>query len=226
MSRRLVDNRNIADIIRDSKDFCKRNYTNSAISVTYGVLFILCFFVFGMEALYGISAADMTKATVDNLVISLMVIASSFGILVLAFLYLTFKMQKIINVTEFQNLLFASTFSQGSEFCVIFNRENILYVDRKAQDIFYEELPFKYYNDMKMSHILDTIGFSDTVKRKFKNAVNKGEKALLSVGRKSATKSKAKKEESRGKAFSSLQITLEPIIRPKGFFVLRGNLTS
>ncbi len=155
MSRRLIDNKNIKKIIKSTKEFTFRAHGITMLRMAYGLTGILALLILSIQALTGVIQADLTKATIDNLAFAVMFIAAAITALTTLFMLLILKLQKIIKISEFQNMVFSSALRDKCDYCIILtSNKDIIYMDEKAQKLFNANNPTQYKN-FSITKIID-----------------------------------------------------------------------
>jgi len=115
----------------------------------------------------------------------------------------------LLLTTEFQNSLFASALGLNNKFCMIIRRNGtIVYIDRMFQEMFPE---FLHQPKRTIDVLLEQGKVSSQDSEKVFNAIERGvfEKVIFEV---------------RGadNRFTKIVMSIEPILRPSGFILLRG----
>ena len=206
MSRRLVDNKNIKKIINRTKEFTLRAHGITILRIVYGLSGILALLILSMQALTGIIHADINKATLDNLAFSIIFIAGALLLLTGFFMCLIWKLQKIVTVAEFQNMLFSSVIRDKYDYCIVLTEEKeIIYMDKGAQKFFDADTAEKYKN-FSLEKILNTD--DQEILTNFLQAIKDKTSFKLS-------------HYTQGHQFSAL---LEPINLTQGFLLLRAHI--
>lgn len=138
-------------------------------------------------------------------------------LLLLAFIggsgwYVVVSMQHsrdLLMATEFQNALFASALGLHNKFCMIIRRNgNIIYLDRLFQDMFPD---FMRQQTRSIDALLEQGRVSQSDSEKIYSAIERGvyEKVIFDI----------RGGDSR---FTKVVMSIEPILRPSGFILLRG----
>lgn len=115
----------------------------------------------------------------------------------------------LVLTTEFQNALFASALGINNKFCLIIKRDgNIIYLDRAFQDMF---PGFVNTSRRTIDVLLDHAKVSQEDSAKIFTAVERGiyDKVVFNV------------RDANG-LFHRIIMSIEPILRPSGFILLRG----
>jgi two-component system, cell cycle sensor histidine kinase and response regulator CckA len=115
----------------------------------------------------------------------------------------------LLLATEFQNALFASALGLHNKFCMIIRRNgNIVYLDRKFQEMFPD---FVRYKQRSIDLLLEQGNVSTQDKAKISTAIERGvyEKVIFDI-------------KGTGSNFTKVVMSIEPILRPNGFTLLRG----
>lgn len=115
----------------------------------------------------------------------------------------------LLLATEFQNALFASALGLNNKFCLIIKRDGtIIYLDRSFQDMFPD---FLRQPRRSIDILLEQGRVSREDSAKIFRAVEQGvyEKVIFDI-------------RGAGNQFYKIVMSIEPIIRPTGFTLLRG----
>lgn len=141
-----------------------------------------------------------------------LLIALLFIILGLAGLFVILQTQRnrdLLLTTEFQNALFASALGINNKFCLIIRRDgNVVYVDRSSQTLFPEFLK-------QPKRTIDTLLEQGRViqedRKKIAAAIEEGvyDKVIFNI-------------RANGGEYLKIVMSIEPILRPRGFILLRG----
>jgi len=155
------------------------------------------------------SLSVMANANANNqqaMILLLLVLLGSTG------WYAILQIQRsrdLVLTTEFQNSLFASALGINNKFCLIIRQNGtIVYLDRSFQDLFPDFLK-------QPRRTIDVLLEYEKVSRedsdKIFNAIERGvyDKVIFNV------------RDSKGE-FHRLLMSIEPILRPSGFILLRG----
>lgn len=120
------------------------------------------------------------------------------------------KQQKVINATEFMNALFSSALCRGQKFCCIVRADGeIVYLDRGFQELFPE-----YMEQAKRE--LDLLFSMHDVAAEHRNRLT----SLIANSSDGQVAFSAPTGSNR--ITQSLTVTVEPILRPKGYSLVRG----
>ncbi|WP_232214990.1 hypothetical protein [Neorickettsia helminthoeca] len=145
----------------------------------------------------GILTADLSKYSLDNLAVSMMVMGLIFSLLISAATYLIYRMQRMLVITEFQNLLFASAMRDSTTFYAIISKASILYMDAPCA-----ERVGKGWRKLNMEEFLTKIGLDRS----------QCYDCIRSLDQNKSFSVRCIIDE------KELLITLAPLERPKGFF--------
>lgn len=119
------------------------------------------------------------------------------------------KQQKVLHATEFMNALFASVIGSGSLFCMVVRADGeIMYLNRGTQDM------FPTFLDQPVRH-LDLLLSMHNVPEE-----HRGKIAAL-IAQQNAEKIGVTIEDGEKKS-RAITLSIEPILRPKGFTLIRG----
>jgi two-component system cell cycle sensor histidine kinase/response regulator CckA len=134
------------------------------------------------------------------------------GLLSAAGWYVVVQIQRnhdVVLATEFQNSLFASALGINNKFCMIIRRNGtVVYLDRMFQEMFPE---FLHQTKRTIDVLLEQGKVPKSESEKVFTAIERGvfEKVVFEI---------------RGSdnRFSRIVMSIEPILRPSGFILLRG----
>ncbi len=134
------------------------------------------------------------------------IVVSSLGVYVIIVLQ---RNRDLMLAPEFQNAIFSSALSQSNEFCLIVrNDSTIVYMDRSFQEMF----PSFYKESRRAVDVLLEHGQVSREERKMVfNAIEKRARSKVVFDMVDS-----KKQPHR------IIMSIEPIVRPKGFMLLRG----
>lgn len=198
-SRRLSSNREIYKIINNTRDFYKRSHNLTPIKAMYHLAIALLIALFFTQSLSGVSQASFNHYKLENILTSIRVINFLFIVLVIVTSYLIYKIQRMILVSEFQNLLFSSAMREKSLFCIIFSKSHVVYAD---QNDFFNG--FTKFRDI--SHVLDMLSIEKQQKDEIIQNINKN----------SGYNTQCKKGD------DLIDVEIISMKRPLGFFLIRG----
>ena len=126
--------------------------------------------------------------------------------------YVVFQLQRnhdLLLATEFQNALFSSALGLNNKFCMIMKRDgNIVYLDRSFQNMFPD---FLKQSRRTLDTLLEIGSVSREESDKVYAAIGRGvfEKVIFSI-------------KGSGNEMHKIVMSVEPILRPSGFVLLRG----
>ena len=151
---------------------------------------------------------SVTLMVADRLTIT----SALFVIIGIACWYVSMQMQHnrdLLNATEFQNALFASALGIGHKFCMIVSREGmVVYFDRPFQATFpdYMRQPERTFDlFLSQGHV------GDGDKEKLTTALKQGTYEKIAFNIRCA-----------GGEIRKMSVTVEPILRPSGYMLIRG----
>jgi two-component system, cell cycle sensor histidine kinase and response regulator CckA len=119
------------------------------------------------------------------------------------------RSRDMVLATEFQNSLFASALGINNKFCIIIRRDgNIVYLDRSFQDMFPD---FLKQSRRSIDILLEQGKVSRPDSEKIYSAIERGvyEKVIFDI-------------RGSGNVYHKIVMSIEPILRPSGFILLRG----
>lgn len=199
--RRLVSSQEIYSIMRNAKDFYKRSHILSPIKIVYWLSIILVGAFFSIQCFSGLISADITKYKLDNLITSTIIINLFFIALVITATYLIYRMQRIVLISEFQNLLFSSAMREKSLFYAIFSQKNVIYTDENFKKFLQVQ-----NNIATTAELLEKMQIDSEQKEQIASKINNKESFTAEC-------------EYKGKRVT---LDLAPLARPQGFFSLKG----
>lgn len=126
--------------------------------------------------------------------------------------YIVIQVQRnhdLLLATEFQNALFAAALGLNNKFCIIIRRDGtIVYLDRSFQDIFPD---FLRQPRRTLDVLLEQGNVSTEEIEKIYSAIGRGvyEKVIYNI-------------RGANKRYFKIVMSIEPIMRPSGFIMLRG----
>ncbi|MDE3016884.1 MAG: PAS domain-containing protein [Pseudomonadota bacterium] len=161
--------------------------------------------VFTMALVVSIS---LTVAVMDKIMLGvlLVILFGSIGWYVIVQLQ---RSRDIVLTTEFQNALFASALGINNKFCIIIKRDgNIVYLDRSFQDMFPDFIKLARRTvDILLEYGRVSREHSDKIYRAIEHGVY--DKVIFDI-------------RTAGGEFHKIVMSIEPIMRPSGFILLRG----
>lgn len=131
------------------------------------------------------------------------------GLILLVFSLQTEKYKTIIERSEFLNALFSSVASEGYKFCIIANKKDgrIVYLNQGFQKLFPEAVAFERRSVGKL-----LLAYK----------VDKAKAKLINAAVKKAAKKTYAVEFNGSEKSSKMKLYIEPIKRPSGFVLIRG----
>jgi len=217
---RFVDRKDKKDLIKKS-DFKPRKHGISLLKIFLAFLIILfaTTFLLGslISDLYDLKTSEVaeTASKVFSIFPSAGNTIAILGVVVLcamavgiAAVYFIYRIRETVMETEFQNMVFANCMRINSDFCLIINNEKkALYSDYNFIQAF---ASFGEDNTDSFDRLLASQGFSPEDEKSFKGAIQAGEPAVIPFVLKSDDSTK------------SMEVTIDPITRPEGFFLIKG----
>ena len=207
MHKRFIDRPNAKQIVSNTEGFRLRTYGS------YVVWVCLSLIILSLAANFIISDADESVFDKDKtlVVADILIAIICMGIAAMIFgaylIYNMIKLKDVINMTEFQAALFASSMRTHTLLCCIVDEnKNVIYADGEAMRLFKNK-----DNDVdKLRDILAYEGLSDGNKAKIDLSVVNGKKEEVSINFKNI----------KGDSIDAI-LVIDPIKRPKGFSVIR-----
>lgn len=200
MSRRFVERKDAVKITQENTDFIRRKHFSSVLWTTY--IFI---------ALLVIAAIGITTVLdeyVENLPIDKNMLL---GIVILVILaaYMSLLIKKVgalVQVTEFQNMVFSSATKVGSLFCFILNTNHrIIYADESHKDVIAVD------HDDTIEQFFETAQLNKKDSTKILSLIENHESDALLI---QVTNNNNEKQK--------IKLTVDPLTRPKGYYIIRG----
>lgn len=206
MAQRFVDRRDRKELIKRSVDFTMRYQGTPIIRIiSYFSVVLLLTFVLLSNLFVKLLLLPDGEAIPEDEIIGILVTTLFLGTTVAMFAtFLVYKVRENITATEFQNLIFASSVRLNSEFCLIVHQSGIgIYFDPNFSKLFSftpesQQDPF--------DKLMASKGFSKSAKDKLMKSLDLGKGVEVPY-----TRNKQK-----------MHVKLDPIDRPKGFFMLRA----
>ncbi|QKX01699.1 response regulator [Wolbachia endosymbiont of Cruorifilaria tuberocauda] len=211
MSKRYIDSKK-----ENRVDFILRNHGMS-LKIS-AVIMILPSII--ISALYFLDTYDCSINIEINMLVS---IFTTFFMI-----YNAKRYRHLLSITEFQNAIFASALNHNTEFCLILHKDDgVIYADAR----FYER--FKEYidNDITLSKILEVGNLSEKDKKALYHALknNSSVQLRIALGKKNRTSNFLLLfdpiPDNHQVALDNnkvLNLSLAPIARPHGYFVLKA----
>ncbi|WP_264683717.1 response regulator [Wolbachia endosymbiont (group B) of Xestia c-nigrum] len=211
MSKRYIDNKK-----ENRVDFILRNYGMSII-----VMAVIMFLPpIAISVLYFSNVYSQHVNIEINLLIS---------ILMTLFVVYNIKRYKyLLNIIEFQNAIFANALNHNTEFCLILHKdEGIIYADAR----FYERFKDHINDDVTLDKILEAGDVSEKDRKSLYHALrnNTSVKVCISLSKKSRISNFLLLSEPIPdnpqiaiNSNKTLNLSLAPIARPNGYFVLKA----
>lgn len=179
-----------------TSDFVNRKRTPSIAQMTFIFLVVT------------IASVAILVSIPDKLVLAVLLIAILAGMGWYVILQLM-RNYDLLLATEFQNALFASALGLNNKFCMIIRRSgNIIYLDRAFQEMFPD---FLSQPQRTIDALLERGKVSRQDTDKIFAAIEHGvyERAVFEI-------------KGADGAFTKIVMSIEPILRPSGFILLRG----
>ncbi len=179
-----------------ARDFVARSRTPTIAQVS---LIVLSAFLIGVSV----------TVSIHNIPALITTLFALFAILGWYVIIQLMRSRDMLLVTEFQNALFASAMGLHNKFCLIIKRDgSIVYIDRSFQDLFPD---FIKYSTRSVDTLLKQgrVGREDA--ERISSAIDKGtyEKVIFDI------------TDAQG-LLHHIILSVEPIMRPSGFTMLRG----
>lgn len=180
-------------------DFVPRSYSRPVRQ--FVVIYLIAIIaIFAVSQFRDVLGGDF----VSNLLVTFIIVGIA--------LFTIFNRQQhndLIMATEFENMLFAAAASLGSNFCMFLKSDGtIVYSNDGTRELF----PRVAYDESRaLDQLLDDGNVSQTDRTRIYSALTSGEKETLIFPITDADNNRI-----------DFILTIEPIKRPRGYFVLRG----
>ncbi|APR98025.1 ATP-binding protein [Wolbachia endosymbiont of Folsomia candida] len=208
MSKRYIDSKK-----ENRVDFILRNYGMS-IAVMAIIMFLPPIVI---SALYFFDIYDQHTNIEINLLVSIL--------MTLFIIYNIKRYRYLLNSIEFQNAIFANALNHNTEFCLILHKdEGIVYADAR----FYERFKDNIDDDVTLGKILEAGGVSEKDKKALYNALknNSSVQICIALSKKNRVSHFLLLFEpipdNPQIATKILNLSLAPVARPHGYFVLKA----
>ncbi len=195
MKKRISDSKNIAN---EDRSFTRRKIKPGILSIA-----IYSIIAFGLVFLAILQIEKFGSIT------TMSIVASIFLLLLIIIIMHMDKVGDVIFSNEFENALFAGAAGIGVEFMLIIKNNNqIVYYNPSCRKYF----PYQPHSDESaFGSFLASLGISDAKANKLSSAIKNHENAKVAVTLKAPTGETHK-----------LIFLLDPMSRPKGYFLLKA----
>ena len=213
VAKRFVDRKDKRDLIKNSPDFHLRKRSVSLIIVAFLFVVVLSgTFILLSNLISVLLFLPPNQPPPDDLIQSILFTIIFSAVMVAVFsVYLIHRIRQTVTEVEFQNLIFASSMRVNSDFCLIVHKEKKgIYCDFNFGDVF---PAYEHGLHDPFHHLMESGGFKAADENNLLKALEKGGAAEFDFTLK---KGRAKPKK--------IHITLDPIERPQGFYILRGYL--
>jgi PAS domain-containing protein len=146
--------------------------------------------------------------SVSDRIIGMFILTIMLMALCLVTIYFRRRGHDLVMATEFQNLLFAGAASVGYGFCLIVRHDGTTVYSNRAVNALFVEFP--YHDSQALEGFIETGRLARFDADKITNALAAGERRTCLV------------RVTTRDAHQDMVITIEPLVRPQGFFVIRG----
>lgn len=211
MSKRYIDNKK-----ENRVDFILRNYGMSII-----VMAVIMFL-----PPIAISVLYFSNVYSQNVNIEINLLTST--LMILFVIYNIKRYKYLLNIIEFQNAIFANALNHNTEFCLILHKdEGIIYADAR----FYERFKDHINDDVTLDKILEAGDVSEKDRKSLYYALrnNTSVQVCISLSKKSRVSNFLLLSEPIPdnpqiaiNSNKTLNLSLAPIARPNGYFVLKA----
>lgn len=211
MSKRYIDNKK-----ENRVDFILRNYGMSII-----VMAVIMFL-----PPIAISVLYFSNVYSQNVNIEINLLTST--LMILFVIYNIKRYKYLLNIIEFQNAIFANALNHNTEFCLILHKdEGIIYADAR----FYERFKDHINDDVTLDKILEAGDVSEKDRKSLYHALrnNTSVQVCISLSKKSRVSNFLLLSEPIPdnpqiaiNSNKTLNLSLAPIARPNGYFVLKA----
>ncbi|MDF0607410.1 response regulator [Wolbachia endosymbiont of Onchocerca gibsoni] len=211
MSKRYIDSKK-----ENRVDFILRNHGISIIFI--GAIMTLPPII--ISALYFLDKYDWHINIKVNMLVS--------TLMTLFMIYNAKRHRYLLSITEFQNAIFASALNHNTEFCLILHKdEGVVYADAR----FYERFKEHIDNNVTLDKLLEAGNISEKDKKALYNALknNSSTQVRIALSKKNKTSNFLLLfdpiSDNPQVALDNkkvLNLSLAPIARPHGYFVLKA----
>ncbi|MFT4313673.1 MAG: response regulator [Wolbachia pipientis] len=211
MSKRYIDNKK-----ENRVDFILRNYGMSII-----VMAVIMFL-----PPIAISVLYFSNVYSQNVNIEINLLTST--LMILFVIYNIKRYKYLLNIIEFQNAIFANALNHNTEFCLILHKdEGIIYADAR----FYERFKDHINDDVTLDKILEAGDVSEKDRKSLYHALrnNTSVQVCISLSKKSRVSNFLllfepipDNPQIAINSNKTLNLSLSPIARPNGYFVLKA----
>lgn len=211
MSKRYIDNKK-----ENRVDFILRNYGMSIIVMAV----IMLLPPIAISVLYFSNVYSQHVNIEINLLIS--------TLMILFVIYNIKRYKYLLNIIEFQNAIFANALNHNTEFCLVLHKdEGIIYADAR----FYERFKDHINDDVTLDKILEAGDVSEKDRKSLYHALrnNTSVQVCISLSKKSRVSNFLLLSEPIPdnpqiaiNSNKTLNLSLAPIARPNGYFVLKA----
>ncbi|MDA0782293.1 MAG: hypothetical protein PQ612_07815 [Rickettsiales bacterium] len=207
MHKRFIDRPNAKQIVSSTEGFKLRTYGSYVVWVCLSLIILAAAAKFIISDTATNMFDDNNTLTVADILVSIIIMAIAAMVFGAYLIYNLMKLKDVINMTEFQAALFASSMRTHTLLCcIVDSNKNVIYADSDAMRLFKNK-----DNDVeKLRDILAYDGLSDGNKAKIDLAVVNAKKEEVSINYKNI----------KGESVDAI-LVVDPIERPKGFSVIR-----
>jgi hypothetical protein len=207
MHKRFIDRPNAMKIVASTEGFRLRTYGSYIVWVCLSLIILAGAAYFIISDTYENMFDEKNILTVADILVSIIIMTIAAMVFGAYLIYQMIKLKNVINMTEFQAALFASSMRTHTLLCcIVDSNKNVIYADSDAMRLFKNK-----DNDVeKLRDILAYDGLSDGNKAKIDLSVVNGKKEEVSFPFKNV----------KGEIVDAI-LVIDPIERPKGFSVIR-----
>ncbi|PIR38136.1 MAG: hypothetical protein COV35_07100 [Alphaproteobacteria bacterium CG11_big_fil_rev_8_21_14_0_20_39_49] len=207
MHKRFIDRPNAKQIVSSTEGFRLRTYGSYVVWVCLSLIILAAAAKFIISDTATNMFDENNTLTVADILVSIIIMAIAAMVFGAYLIYNLMKLKDVINMTEFQAALFASSMRTHTLLCcIVDSNKNVIYADSDAMRLFKNK-----DNDVeKLRDILAYDGLSDGNKAKIDLAVVNAKKEEVSINYKNI----------KGESVDAI-LVVDPIERPKGFSVIR-----
>ncbi len=207
MHKRFIDRPNAKQIVSGTEGFNLRTYGSYVVWVCLSLIILAGAAKFIISDTAGNMFDEQNTLTVADILVTIIIMAIAAMVFGAYLIYNLMKLKDVINLTEFQSALFASSMRTHTLLCcIVDSNKNVIYADGDAMRLFKNK-----DNDVeKLRDILAYDGLSDGNKAKIDLAVVNGKKEEVSINFKNI----------KGDNVDAI-LVIDPLERPKGFSIIR-----
>lgn len=207
MHKRFIDRPNAKQIVEGTEGFSFRGHGSYIVWVCLSLIILAGAAKFVIDDTASSLFTDQHALDVSDVLVAIIIMTVAAMVLGAYLLLNMMKLKYIINITEFQSALFASSMRTHTLLsCIVDTNKNVIYSDENATRLFKNK-----NNDVeKLRDILAYDGISEGSKAKIDLAIANGTREEVNIIYKDV----------KGETVDAI-LVIDPLGRPKGFSVVR-----